>query len=1091
MRAYFLKCLILLTLLSAISSCSDQSEQPKDTLFQLLTPAQSGIDFNNVMKESKEINLLNFAPIYNGAGLAVGDFNNDGLEDLFFAGNMVSSKLYLNKGAMQFEDITAPAGVGTDVWCNGVSVVDINTDGLSDIYITVSGPNQATRKNLLFINQGDLTFKEEAEKYGLADDGYSTHSAFFDYDLDGDLDMYLLTYGNNEGTDLKMVNKKIVDGSSFSNDKLFRNEGNGTFKDVTIEAGILIEGYGLGLAINDLNNDLYPDIYVSNDFLFDDIVYINNGDGTFTDQAKDYLKHTSQFGMGVDMQDFNNDLMPDIVQVDMMPEDNYRQKKILGPMAFDFFNLSIKEGYTPQFMRNSLQLNQAETGFSEIGQFAGIDETDWSWAPVFADYDANGQKDLIITNGFRRNVTDFDFRNYVREQLEIANKKGDDPDEVALAIVQKTNDIKLANYAYASNGDLTFSDKTKDWGLGAPTWSNGMVYADFDNDGDLDLAISNIDDVAYIYKNTLNNTSSKPNYLKVTFNGTNENPEGIGSKIIVKQGAAQQLYYQSKTRGYLSNLSAIAHFGLGQDSTDVEVEVIWPNGLNETKIVTANGTAAFNIEDASPMEQPSKIILESENLASKYSLDHMAKEDDFVDFYYEPLLPHRFSQNGPALAVGDINGDGLEDLFVGGSSTNPNHLFIQGRNGMFRKKVFITDKKEEDTAALFFDADGDGDLDLYVCSGSNQFVKGSDEYQDRLYVNDGRGNLTLATEALPKMLTSSSVVRATDYDNDGDLDLFIGGALSPREYPLPGTSYILNNENGKFTDVTESLNVELKNIGMVKDAQWADMNGDAKTDLVLAGEFMPITVLTQGENGFVNETESLGLAQTSGWWNTLEVTDIDGDGQLDIMAGNLGLNTKYQVSPSEPLSIYAKDYDSNGMIDAIMSCYIQGEQHMLHSKSTLESQVVAFKKRFLKHEPFALATFNEILPPANRQGAYVRHVQTFQHTAFFNRGNSFESKVLPKATQIAPLQQIIKYDGSYFLSGNDYSTEVTVGQYDASRGFEMRYNSQKGELELVPNSKYKALGDIKKAVEIHVKNQLLLVHGVNNNTLYVQEIEEK
>lgn len=1077
--------------LATIHACTNTTEQPRDTLFQLMTLSESGIDFNNVMQESKEINLINFAPIYNGGGVAVGDFNNDGLEDLFFTGNMVSNKLYLNKGGMKFEDITASAGLSTEnIWSNGVSVVDINTDGYSDIYVAVSGPEQSKRKNLLYINQGNLTFTEEAEKYGLADDGYSTHSAFFDYDLDGDLDMYLLTYGNNEGTDLKMVNKKIVDGSSFSNDKLFRNEGNGSFKDVTLEAGILIEGYGLGLAINDFNNDLYPDIYVSNDFLFDDIVYINNGDGTFTDKAKEYLKHTSQFGMGVDVQDFNNDLLPDIVQVDMMPEDNYRQKKILGPMAFDFFNLSIKEGYTPQFMRNTLQLNQAETGFAEIGQFAGIHETDWSWAPVFADYDANGQKDLIITNGFRRNVTDFDFRNYVREQLELAREKGNDPDEVALAIVKKTNDIKLANYAYAYNGDLTFTDKTEAWGLSTPTWSNGMIYADLDNDGDLDLAISNIDDVAHVYQNSLNDNDKKQNYLKVKLKGTNNNPEGIGSKVVITQGEHQQAHYQSKTRGYLSSLSDMIHFGLGQDSTTVEVEVIWPNGQKESKTVSPNSTVEFNIANATQAVDANKIALSSGNLASKYQLDHLAIEDDYVDFYYEPLLPHRFSQNGPALAVGDINGDGMDDLFVGGSSTNPNYMFIQNRNGHFSKKVLSSSKREEDTSALFFDADGDGDLDLYVCSGSNQFVKGSYEYQDRLYINDGRGNFEIDANALPKMLTSSSIVRAADYDNDGDLDLFIGGTITPREYPLPGTSYILKNEGGQFIDVTESMNAELKSIGMVKDAQWADMNGDGKVDLVLAGEFMPITIMTQNETGFSNETSQFGLDQSSGWWNTVTVEDIDGDGRLDLMAGNLGRNTKYQVSPTEPLSVYAKDYDSNGMIDAIMSCYIEGEQHMLHSKSTLEAQVVAFKKRYLKHEPFAQANFNEIVTEEMRQDAYTRHVQTFQHIAFFNKGKSFEAKTLPMATQIAPLQQVVKVGESYFLSGNDYSTEVTVGQYDASRGFEIRYNPTKADFELVTNSDYKALGYIKKAVEVRVKDQLLLVHGVNNDVLYVREIEK-
>ncbi|WP_305982280.1 FG-GAP-like repeat-containing protein [Roseivirga thermotolerans] len=1087
MRLHFLKCNAPILLLILLVSCGRQFEKEQSTLFELLPANETGINFNNVMQESKEINLMNFAPIYNGGGVAVGDFNNDGLEDLFFTGNMVSSKLYLNKGNFEFEDITEAAGLTTNVWCNGVSVVDINEDGFQDLYIAVSGPNKSKRKNLLYINQGDLTFVEKAEEYGLADDGYSTHSAFFDYDLDGDLDMYLLTYGNNEGTDLKLVNKKIVDGSSLSNDKLFRNDGNGRFTDVTLEAGILVEGYGLGLAINDFNNDLYPDIYVSNDFLFDDIVYINNGDGTFTDRAKDYLKHTSQFGMGVDVQDFNNDLLPDIVQVDMMPEDNYRQKKILGPMAFDFFNLSIKEGYTPQFMRNTLQLNKAETGFAEIGQFAGIHETDWSWAPVFADYDANGQKDLIITNGFRRNVTDFDFRNYVREQLELAKEKGNDPDEVALAIVQKTNDIKLPNYAYAYNGDLTFTKATDTWGLSAPTWSNGMIYADLDHDGDLDLAISNIDDVAHIYKNTLNDTPEKPNYVKVKLEGTEKNPEGIGAKIVIRQSNVQQSHYQSKTRGYLSTLSPIIHFGLGKNTAPVTIEVTWPNGLKESREVETNSTATFDITQAKAGDVPKAIQLTTGNQALEFGLGHIAKENDYVDFYYEPLLPHRLSQQGPAMAVGDVNGDGLDDLFIGGSSNLPNYLFIQN-NGRFVTKELALGQPSEDTDALFFDADGDGDLDLYVCSGSNEFNKNSPVYQDRLYLNDGKGNFSLS-DNLPSMLTSSSVVRAADFDNDGDLDLFVGGALSPREYPLPGTSYLLRNEKGRFFDVTDSLAPELRNIGMVRDAQWADIDGNGTHDLVLVGEFMPVTIFEQENGEFSNKTSTYGLEKSTGWWNTVWVDDVDGNGYPDILAGNLGLNTKYQVSPNEPLSVYAKDYDRNGMIDAIMSCYINGEQHLLHSKSTLEAQVVSFKKRFLKHEPFAQANFNEIVPENLRSDAYTRHVYTFKHTAFMGNGKGFRSVELPLATQIAPLQKIIKKDSRYYLSGNNYSTEVTVGQYDASRGFEIRYNDNLKQFELVSNSEYRALGDIKNAVLLEIGDRKVVVHGVNNDTLYVRELK--
>lgn len=1072
-----------------MESCSNQSNKSADGLFRLLKPSETGIDFNNVMQESKEINLLNFAPIYNGGGVAVGDFNNDGLEDLVFTGNMVSSKLYLNKGNMQFEDVTASAGMETSVWCNGASVVDINLDGYQDIYITVSGPEKSKRKNLLFINQGDMTFKEEAEKYGLADDGYSTHSAFFDYDLDGDLDMYLLTYGNNEGTDLKMVNKKIIDGTSLSNDKLFRNDGNGKFTDVTLEAGILVEGYGLGLAINDFNNDQYPDIYVSNDFLFDDIVYINNQDGTFTDKAKDYLQHTSQFGMGVDVQDFNNDLLPDIVQVDMMPEDNYRQKKILGPMAFDFFNLSIKEGYTPQFMRNTLQLNTAETGFAEIGQFAGIHETDWSWAPVFADYDANGSKDLIITNGFRRNVTDFDFRNYVREQLEIAKEKGNDPDEVALAIVKKTNDIKLANYAYAYNDNLTFTDKTDDWGLETPTWSNGMIYADLDNDGDLDLVISNIDDVAHIYQNSLNDKPKKPAYIKVKLEGNKANPEGIGSQIIISQGEKKQSFYQSKTRGYLSSMSSIAHFGLGSDSSEVKVKVIWPNGKMEEKSVQANTTTTFNISGASENVESRAIALDDKNLAAEYGLDLVTEENDYVDFYYEPLLPHRLSQQGPALAKGDINGDGLEDIFVGGSSGKSNHILIQTSNDRFKKQVLQESKVEEDTDAILFDADGDGDLDLYIASGSNEFDEGDTAFQDRLFINNGKGNFSQSETSIPSMTTSSSVVTAADYDKDGDLDLFIGGGLKPRQYPLPGTSYILENQGGVFTDITAKVAADISDIGMVRDAAWADMNGDGQLDLVLTGEFMPITVFINQSGNFTNQTNQLGLGNSTGWWKSILVTDIDNDGKLDIIGGNLGFNTKYEVSESEPLSIYAKDYDGNGMIDAIMSCYINGEKHMLHSKSTLEAQVVGFKKRFLKHESYAKANFDEILPESLRNTAYQRHAMTFAHTAYLNKGDRFEASELPLESQVAPIQKIIKVGPNYYLSGNDYSTEVTVGQYDASRGFQMTFNN--GRFQINSESSYKAIGDIKDALLIEVKNQPIIIHGVNNGELYVRKINEE
>lgn len=1082
--------LVAFLLLAIITISCNKSTESKG-LFKLLSPQQTGIIFNNEMQEDREINLLSFAPIYNGAGVAIGDLNNDGLEDIFFTGNFVSSRLYLNKGELKFDDITEEAGVKTDVWCNGVSIVDINADGFNDIYIAVSNPDSTKRKNLLFINNGDLTFTEQAKAYGLNDDGHSTHSAFLDYDLDGDLDMYLLTYGNNEGTDLKMVNKKIIDGSGLSNDRLYRNNGDNTFTNVTLEAGILVEGYGLGIAVNDFNNDQYPDLYISNDFLFDDIVYINNQDGTFSDRSKDYVKHTSHFGMGVDAQDFNNDLLPDVIQMDMMPEDNYRQKKILGPMQFDFFNLSVKEGYTPQYMRNSLQMNQGEKGFSEIGQFAGINETDWSWAPVFGDYDANGSTDLIITNGFRRNVTDWDFRNYISEQLEIANGKGQDPDEVALAIVKKTNDLKLPNYAYTYNGDLTFSDVTADWGLSIPTWSNGMAYADLDQDGDLDLVISNIDDNAHIYENTLDQAEIKPNYLKVRLKGSKENTDGLGAKIIVKQGNIQRSHYQAKTRGYLSNVSSEIYFGFGENDAPIEVTVIWPNGQVQIKSPLLNTTESFDIQNAKASEVDSNqpINLLSGNLSSEYGLDHTSVENDYVDFYYEPLLPHRLSQSGPALTTGDINGDGLDDLFVGGSAGNAAYIFTQSKSGKFNKRALDGANDSEDTDAIFFDFDKDGDLDLYVASGSNEFDALSKEYQDRIYINNGRGQFKLGQNILPEMLTSTGSVSAKDFDNDGDIDLFIGGGLDPKKYPLPGTSYILRNEGGKFSNVTTDIAQNLQKIGMVTDSEWADFDSDGDIDLVLVGEFMPITVFLQENGRFTDATATLKLSSHTGWWNTMFLEDLNGDGKLDIIAGNLGENTKYDVSADEPLSVFAKDYDDNGMIDAIMSCFIGGEEHVLHSKSTLEQQVIRFKKRYVKHEEFAKATFAEIVPLEIRDGAYILKANTFSHTAFLSSTDGYKAIPLPKETQIAPLNAIAKVGRDYLLSGNNYGTEVTVGQYDAGHGFSVYYDTNLNSFKMSRNSNYRASGNIKSSVSLTVGSETILVHGVSGGELYVSKVK--
>jgi len=1054
-----------------------------NSLFRLLSSTETNIDFINEMQENMTTNLLSFAPVYNGAGVAVADFNNDGLEDIFFGGNFVSSKLYLNKGDLKFEDITQSAGVNTDVWCNGISIVDINEDGFRDIYISVSGLTSPNRKNLLFVNNGDLTFTEQAASYNLDFDGYATNSLFFDYDLDGDLDMYLLVYGNNEGTDLKLVNKKIIDGTSLSNDRLFRNNGNGSFTDVTREAGILVEGYGLGVAINDLNGDHYPDLYISNDFLFDDIVYLNNGDGTFTDKAKTYLNHTSQFGMGIDFQDFNNDTRPDLVQLDMMPEDNYRQKKILGPMAFDFFNLSIKEGYTPQFMRNSLQLNQGEAGFSEIGQLAGINETDWSWSPLFADYDADGLKDLIITNGFRRNVTDWDFRNYINEQLEVARGKGEDLNEVSLAIVEKTNDEKLPNYAFRNLGDLTFEKVTDDWGLETPTWSNGMAYSDLDNDGDLDLVISNIDDQAHVYENQLIQ-EGEPKMIQVKLIGPKQNLDGIGAKVLYRDGKNIQSHYQSIYRGYLSSITPNIFFAKNND-LNASIEVEWPDGKIEKQPIGKDLKLTFNYRNA---KHDDVTITENRQPITKsdYGLNKTLQSNDFVDFYYEPLLPHKLSTEPIAMAAGDINGDGLKDLYIGGSFGFDGHFFIQTKSGNFIKRKLANSAEYEDTDAIFFDADQDGDQDIYIASGSNEFPLEHYRYQDRLYLNDGYGNFEQSA-GLPMMRTSSSTVTASDIDQDGDLDLFVGGRSKPKSYPLPGTSYLLLNENGAFTDVTSSWNGNLKNIGMVTDAEWADLNNDGNEELILAGEFMPISVFEKEREQLIDVTEKYGLTNFKGWWRKLGIYDINNDGLLDIIGGNEGLNTKYKVSKTEPLEIFAKDFDRNGMIDAIMSCYIDGEQHILHSKSTLETQVINFKRSFNKHEEFAKANFDMILPEATREGAYHLVANTFANMYFLNSENGFTGNALPNAVQFSPIYVIIEQNGKFYLSGNDYSTEVVVGQYDAGKGIVLSYFN--GAWETI-ESDYQAQGEVKNAIFTQIGQNDVIIHGILNQPIETFVIQE-
>ena len=1042
-----------------ISSCRQEP-----TLFTLLSSRETGIDFSNNLVENDTFNALEFEYIYNGGGVAVGDMNNDSLPDVFFAGNMVSSQLYLNKGSMTFENITEAAGTTTNVWCTGVATVDINQDGWLDIYVSVAGfVPDAKKNNLLFINKGNNAegipvFTEMAAAYGLADEGYSTQAAFFDYDKDGDLDVYILTNAL-EKQNRNSVRPKRVASEAPGTDQLYRNDGPGqnghpVFTNVSEEAGITIEGYGLGITINDLNYDGWPDVYCANDFLSNDLVWINNQDGTFTNKASEYLMHQTHNGMGVDIADFNNDGLVDIMVLDMLPEGNERQKMMLPGTNYDRFKLALSQGYEPQYMRNTLQLNNGfqpdgTPSFSEISQLAGVNATDWSWAPLFADFDNDGYRDLFITNGYRKDVTNLDYIFYSRQATMMGTQAAQDSQLQALA--KELPEVKVHNYVYQNNKDLTFSNKTKDWGLDVPSFSNGAAYADFDLDGDLDLVINNIDEPAFVFQNNaVEMGKEKPSnhYLRIQLNGPEQNQSAFGTKVRIKYGSHSQ--YESFTvyRGYKSTVESVMHFGLGTAATVDSLEVIWPDGKYQLlQDIAANQKIAIDYQDAldktpaSELEFTLQQPLFSE-ITSTRGLRYKHEENEVIDFKITPLLPHKHSQNGPGIAVGDVNGDRQDDFYVGGDAQHSGKLFLQQEDGNFAESAFPASEDYEDMGMVFFDADNDTDLDLYVVSGGSGFSSLSRFYQDRLYVNDGSGNFTLNETALPEIQTSGSCVKAADFDGDGDLDLFVGGRIVPDKYPFPARSYILENDgNGKFSDATDRMAPGLAEIGLVTDALWTDFDNDTHIDLLVVGEWMPLTFFKNEQGKLVNITENTGLSNTHGWWNSLAAADFDSDGDTDYVAGNLGLNSYYKASPKEPMTIYSKDFDNNGSIDPILAHYIQGEKQVVHSRDALIEQIVAMKGRFKRFTDYAQANFEQSLRKDELEGAYTLESQTFASSYIENLGNGkFSLKQLPERAQFSPIYGMLPgdydHDGKPDLLavGNFYGSETMLGWYDASIG---------------------------------------------------------
>lgn len=1080
--------LFLLTLLMAIlHSGKAQNAVP---LFKLLPSTHTGVFFANTLNENDTLNILNQANIYNGGGIGIGDFNNDGLQDMYLAGNMVSNKLYLNKGDMKFEDQTEAAGVsGAGRWCTGVSVADINADGWLDIYVSASFlKDPLLRTNLLYLNQGVNkagipTFKEAAQAYGLADNGFSTQGYFFDYDGDLDLDLYLVTNALNDPKTPIRFRPKVTDGSALNTDRLYRNNGNETFTDVTHQAGITIEGWGHAASISDFNRDGWLDIYVANDFVSNDLLYINNGDGTFTNKLEDYFKHSSWNAMGTDVVDINNDGYPDVISLEMLPEDNLRKKRMLsGNEYYNYFN-SRQFGYQHQYVRNVLQINSGMTPlghpiFSDVSFLAGVYQTDWSWCPLVADFDNDGFRDIIISNGLPRDVTDLDYISY-------DNGQGGGTANLSLAMAHTLPVVKIPNYAFKNKNGILFDNTTQAWGLNKSSFSNGGVYADLDNDGDLDIVINNINEEAFIYENTGNKRNQKGlgNWLSVKLVGDRMNRGGIGARINIYYAGGQQYYEHQPSRGYLSTVEDRAHFGMGSVNVIDSVKVHWPDG--KSMVVTnvkTNGLLVLLHKDAVNAQQAFKKSSGLFTAADQYGIHFKPEERDFIDYTIQPTLPHKLSQYGPGIAVGDIDNNGYDDFYISGTSGNPGKFFLQEESGFLIDSTRIrrnTNELEEEMGVLLFDADNDGDLDLYTVSGSYEVPPNHPVSQDRLFINDGKGRFKQSAEALPKELTNGSTVRGADFDKDGDLDLFVGGRVVSGAYPSAPKSFLFKNTGGKFTDVTGQLCPQLKNLGMITDALWSDFDKDGKVDLIVTGEWMPVTFFKNTGTSFI-PIANTGINQHLGWWNSIVSGDFDNDGDMDYVAGNLGLNSSYTASADEPMTIYAKDLDKNGSLDAMVFCYMKGEDgkrkpYPMHAKEDLASQLITIRKQFPTYKSYGLASMDDLWSSKDQQTAIKKTANNLQTSFIENKGNGrFSMRALPLEAQMAPvygmMSEDIDGDGSLdlLLVGNDYGMEPYSGRHDAFNGLCLKGDGKGNFSPLsVEESGFFVKGDAKGLARIH------------------------
>jgi hypothetical protein len=1070
---------IIFLLLVAFSfyACSDSVESnensvdAKSGLFQQVDPAQSGVDFQNSFTENYEINILTYEYLYNGGGVAIGDINNDGLPDLYFSSSLASNKLYLNKGDFIFEDITEKAGVAAaEGFKTGVSMADLNNDGLLDIFVCRTGKDDnGLKDNLVFLNQGDLQFKEAHQELGLNDNSNTNHVAFLDYDKDGDLDIYLLNHriGFATATQLRLqqqtdgtVIRKTNPETPFESDRLFRNDG-GRYTDVSQAAGIVNSSFGLSVTVGDINQDGYPDLFVGNDYIEPDYVYINQQDGTFSDEYFTMLRHSSQNTMGADIGDINNDGLPDIMSLDMIAEDPFRYKQLMNVMQFDRYQMLVKYGYGDQVGRNVLHLNNGNGTFSEIGQLAGVAATDWSWSTLFADLDNDSWSDIYITNGYRRDVTDLDYMSYTRDSIKrtggISSNRYPDVNDF-LAIVPEQ---KIKNYVYRNRGDLGFENMTETWMSAPASYSNGAAYGDLDGDGDLDLVVNNIGSPAFLLKNTL---SSGNNYLQLQLIGPKENRQALGAVASFVTATGKQYKELQLNHGFFSTSESILHFGLGETGTIPTLSIIWPdNSETVLRDVTANQrlTIKYDEVERTPVNKRNNPLANQfKDEARQRGLNFVHQENDFVDFKRERLIPRRISTEGPSLAVGDINQDGLSDLYVGGAAGQEGRIYLQTKEGQFTvlaSPVLTGDVNSEDVASTFFDADGDGDMDLYVVSGGNAFPLNDPKYLDRLYLNDGQGNFTKATLPIPP--SSGGAVVAWDYDQDGDQDLLIGGRVKPGFFPEAPISYVLENQGGgNFIDATARVFPEFNTMGMITDLQTADLDGDGRLELVICGDFLPIQVFVFQTSSFVNTTTDWGLENTTGLWRKVTIADVDKDGKKDIIAGNEGLNTRLKASINDPLKLYYDDFDHNGSIDPILCYPYQGNYYPFSGRDAIMGQIPELKKRFSRYQLYANANIEEVLGTLI-SNAKILNVEMLANTIFFQEGGKFLPSALSNQGQIAPVYDVLSFDFNqdgkmdYLLGGNFYGNETETGVYDGGNGLLLQSNDTRIPSYL-PNQQY-------------------------------------